>query len=372
MTTALEMQRSRAAMLARALVTHAPAGSIASIFAGGSLGREEVWAAEIDGTLEIYSDIDLYVVSAQDTAANQLRQAARTLPAPATISGVRFLRNADIGVYTRADLVAQPLRPGTAELDAHHLMLYGDESIPRALSGRDAAGIPAEEALYLMENRLWELSGAAPRENNTPSARAALAQALKAQLDVYAAHAIADGTFATTLAARALRFHSQPPTTMGAQVRSLVAGAFAAARDLGAWISHREAAAERAQAVHALTSDGWRVLAPRILRREAPPAGLIACRCRQGAWLANARDIGRLRRRLSAPWIGTILGLPLLAVRSPVDALRVDALVRCLASDRDAREFRAHFAYVDHLTRHLGFNQGALEERVRAMHSAVS
>lgn len=373
MSSALDVQRERAAVLARALVSHAPAGSIASIFAGGSLGRGEVWAAEIDGTLEIYSDIDLYVVSAEDASAEALRTAARSLPPPAPPAGVSFLRSADVGVYTRADLIAQPLRPGTAELDAHHLMLYGDESIPRALSGRSAAGVPAEEALYLIENRLWEFSRAATWQDDTPPARLALAQALKAQLDVYAAHAIVDGTFCATLAARVQRFHSQPPATMNANVRRLVAGAFAAARDFGAWISRGQPGPERSLAVQALTDDGWRVLAPRVLESgNASRAELVARRCREGALLANARDIWRLRRRLSAPRTGTLLALALLARRSPVDALRLDALVRCLASERDAREFGAHFAYVDRLTRHLGFNHGALEERVRAMHMAVS
>jgi hypothetical protein len=370
-SSALDVQRERAAALARALVSHAPAGSIASIFSGGSLGRGEVWAAEIDGTLEIYSDIDLYVVSAEDASAGALRATARSLPPPAPPAGARFLRSADIGVYTRADLVAQPVRPGTVELDAHHLMLYGDESIPRALTGRSAAGVPAEEALYLIENRLWDFSRAATWEDNTPPARLALAQALKAQLDVYAAHAIVDGTFCATLAARAQRFHSQPPATMDENVRRLVAGAFTAARDFGAWIRRGQPGPERSRAVHALTDDGWRVLAPRVLNRNTAPAELVARRCREGAFLANARDIWRLRRRLSAPRMGTVLALALLAGRSPVDALRLDALVRCLAS-ADAREFGAHFTYVDRLTRHLGFNQGALEERVRTMHAAVS
>src|SRR5262245_6389688 len=131
MSAALDLQRERAAILAREIVSRAPAGSIAGIFAGGSLGRGEVWAAEIDGVTEVYSDIDLYVVANSSAAEHAIRAVTRDVTLPET-NRVRFLRRADVGVYTREDLAAQPLRPGTVELDTHHLMLYGDDAVARS------------------------------------------------------------------------------------------------------------------------------------------------------------------------------------------------------------------------------------------------
>src|SRR5262245_42285509 len=206
MSNALDIQRERAALLAREIVSRAPAGSIASIFAGGSLGRGEVWAAEIDGALEIYSDIDLYVVASSASTERAIRNATHDVTLPA-MNDVRFLRRADIGVYTRDDLAAQPLRPGTAELDTNHLLLHGDAAIPKSLAGRSASAIPAGEALYLIENRLWEFAAGSAE-------RLGRAQALKAQLDVYSAHAIVDGSFEASLAKRAEHFRAAAPATM--------------------------------------------------------------------------------------------------------------------------------------------------------------
>lgn len=367
MSFALDMQRERARALSDLVVGSAPAGSVVSVFAGGSLGRDEVWAAAIDGTLEIYSDIDLYVVTGPNASAAGFRETARLVTPPAPPAGVRFLRPADIGVYTREDLSAQPLRPGTAELDTHHLMLYGDESIPRSLGGRSAAAIPAEEALYLLENRVFELTEAAKRAEG----RMALAQALKARLDVYSAHAIANGTFTATLAERARRFRAETPPTLDQDARAFIAEGFDAVRDLGAWMSGRRAGEDTQRTLRALVST-WRALAPRILGEEAPPAELVAKRCRGGAIAPNARDVLRLRRRLARSLASIVPAIAVLDRRSPVDALRIDALARCLAAESDSGDFAGHFAYIERLTHQFGFNEGSLEERARRMHAAIS
>jgi hypothetical protein len=314
----------------------------------------------------VYSDIDLYVVASSPSAEQAIRAATRDVTVPES-KNVLFLRRADIGVYTREDLAAQPLRPGTAELDVHHLMLHGDEGIPRALSGRSDAAIPAEEALYLIENRLWEFVAG----HDTAPGRLSRAQALKAQLDVYSAHAIVDGSFQATLAERAERFCAGPPATMDAHVRKLVSGAFEAVRDFGAWMQAPGTETERARAHDALC-EAWRVLAPRVLNMTGSPAYLVARRARAGAWVVNARDVMRLQRRLGQPFFGIALALPFLARRSPVDALRLHALVRGLASEGTSESrIDCHFDYVSELTAEFHFN-GSLKERVRDMHAAVS
>ncbi len=366
MSSALDIQRERAAILAREIVSRAPAGSIAGIFAGGRLGRGEVWAAEIDGVTEVYSDIDLYVVASSSAAEHAIRTATRDVTLP-EVKGVRFLRRPDIGVYTRADLALQPLRPGTAELDVHHVMLHGDETIPRSLTGRSAANIPAEEALYLLENRLWEFAGG----QDTPAARPGRAQALKAELEVYAAHAIVGGSFQATLAKRAERFREQPPASMDAASRSMVSGAFDAARDLSAWMRTPGTETERERA-HAALVEAWRVLAPRVLNMNGSPAYLVAVRCHAGTSVANARDVMRLQRRLKRSFVGIALALPFLARRSPMDALRVHALAESLRSEGTSESrIDCHFDYVTELTAEFHF-EGSLKERVRDMHAAVS
>jgi hypothetical protein len=360
------MQRETARSLAQFLARIAPDGSIASIFAGGSLGRGEVWAAQRDGDFEIYSDIDLYVVAQDAAAAQAIRRKLRDV---SDLTAWGRFRPPDIGIYTRQDLAAQPLRPGTAELDTHHLMLYGDESIPRGLSNRSAAQIAPEEALYLLENRVLELT--APWLSIAPP-QYGLFSALKAHLDVYSAHAIVDGTFACTLTERAERFRKRAPATLEGEARARVAGVFDSAQDIGAWMRDRSVSSECASAVHAL-ADAWRTLAPHVLGMQGPVPALVARRCRAGAHLANARDVIRIRRATSRSLLRAALAAPVLSGRGPVQALRIDALAHVFTREaRDARALVAHFRYVGRLTRMFGYTNGSLEERSRAMHAAVS
>lgn len=372
MNPALDMQRERALAIARELAARAPEGAIATIFAGGSLGRGEVWSADVDGRTEVYSDVDLYVVARAPSDVIGIRSVAASLKAgEVSPSSARFLRAPDVGVYTRPDLEAQPLRPGTADLAVNHLMLYGDNAIPRGLRGREASKIPTEEALYLLENRALELSGE-PAPAERAHARLALAQTLKARLDVYTAHAIVAGTFTPSLAERARRFRESPPDRLSGIAREEVAGAFDAVRDLTAWVQSRDAVTERNTALAALAF-AWRTLAPRVLQVDAAPGSLVATRCREGAWAANARDVLRLRSRCATPLRRAAIAVPALTRFAPVAALRLDALARIYAREpADERKLASHFTYVDRLTRTFGFTDGPLEMRVHAMHRALS
>src|SRR5262245_64714680 len=101
MKPAIEIMRERAAAAVRDLMARVPAGSVRAVFAGGSVGRGEVWSASRDGTLEIFSDIDLYVVVADDADASLVRRAGSDAAAavPAASDGVVFRRGVDVGVY---------------------------------------------------------------------------------------------------------------------------------------------------------------------------------------------------------------------------------------------------------------------------------
>jgi hypothetical protein len=367
------MQRARAAGIARELVARCPAGSIVSIFAAGSLGRGEVWAAEIDGVIEVYSDVDLYVVTSDSSALARIRPVADALSRDASsVSGAHFLRAPEIGVYSRADLDAQPLRPGTVDLAAHHVLLYGHPDVIRGLRAREASRIPSDEALYLLENRAMEVAaGTVPAEG--PGARLMLVQALKAKLDVHAAHAIVAGSFAPTLAERARRFRDDPPVTLAGDAREEVASAYAATATLTAWLRGRDVGAETRATLSALAR-AWRSLAPIVMGGELRQVeDLVSRRCRAGSYVSNARDVLRLRRCVGLPLWRVAVVAPRLARLSPRPSVRIDALVRHFqAEENGAPRLAAHSRYVDELTRHFGFTAGTAEMRVRAMHRAIS
>jgi hypothetical protein len=375
-TSALDMQRRRASAIARELVDRAPAGSILAIFAGGSLGRGEVWSARADDRLEVYSDIDLYVVVAGPGAGRAVRTAAKAVGDGAGPPGgdeVVFLRAPEFGVYTREDLRAQPVRPGTVDLAVHHVVLHGDPELARTLPRADPARIARDEALYLLENRVAELSaldpgapGAAGRQNRVA--------ALKARLDVHAAHLIVRGEFVPTRSERAARFAADP-STFEPHARDDMARAYRAAAELERWIVEADAPGEIARALGALRR-AWLDLAPKVLAAsaDAAPARLLARRCREGARVANARELWRLRRAAGTPLHRVLPALPGLARFSPRTALRVDALVRCLRAggEIDARDASAHERYADALTRCFGFTAGPPEVRARTMHGVIS
>jgi hypothetical protein len=359
--------------MARDLVARSPQGSIVCVFAGGSLARGEVWCAQIDRELEVYSDVDLYVVVEGEGALARVQAAVAAIATP-RLDGVRFLRPPDIGVYTRADLAAQPARPGTIDLSVNHLLLHGDPSVPAGLRRPDPARMAPAEALYLLENRVAETAGADAGAQGS-AARAVMVQALKARLDVHAAHTIVAGSFAPTLAARAKLFESGPPEGLDAAARDDVADAYHAARDPAAWFAGREAGAERERALRALVR-AWCALAGGVLapHRRVSIEEAVAIRCRAGARIQNARELVRLRRRTGLPAWRAVMAAPGLARVSPRAALRLDALVRRLHDHGqfDARDYAAHARYLDALTQTFGFADGSQEMRARTMHHVIS
>lgn len=373
MSRALGLQVERARAFARELVERAPSDSIACIFAGGSLGRGEVWSAEIDGVLEVYSDVDLYVVARDDSRVDAIRAAAtRAQHAVVAPAGTHFLRPLDIGVYTRTGLARQPRRPGTVDLRTHHLWLYGDRAIAQSLDAGGTSQVAGGEALYLLENRFRELAYALEREHPESAKRVMLVLALKARLDVYAAHAIVSRTFAPAHAGREASFAADPPATLTDHARQDVTTAFAAAHDLRAWMHGRAAGVEKVAALRAV-ADAWCALAPTVLAADVTVGELAARRCRAGARTANAREVFRLRRATGLPAGRAILAALRLSGRSPVASLRMHALVRELEQrGNDARAFGSHRTFIDALTRTFGFTDGSLDARVHAMHAAVS
>jgi hypothetical protein len=361
MKPAIEIMRERAAVAVRDLVARVPAASIRAVFAGGSVGRGEVWSASRDGFLEIFSDIDLYVVIADDADVALVRraghEAVRALPAAS--DGVAFRRGVDVGVYRLDDLLAQPVRPGTIDLAEHHLWLFGDRSLLASLAGAWSRPMERAEALYLLENRAWDLLDGRAEES--------LATAAKATLDVLAAHLIAEGRFAPTYDARRAADLAQPVRFASRAARAAVDAAerFRRGDQVGA-----PAPTALADAL-ALVTEAWCSLGTSIVFGDGhteDPVPLLSARCARGRYFSNYREFVRWRHRMGrSKFSAALAGLRFTAL-SPQAALRTHAIVRGLMESQrlDARTVAFHASYVARLSAQLAPGEATLDRRARA------
>lgn len=364
MEPALAVLRRRAGTIAEAIVARAPAGAVAHIFAGGSLARGGVWAATIDGILEIYSDIDLYVVVDAPALRGAVRAAAAAvLHAAGEVPGVRFLRGVDAGVYTRADLRAQPLRPGTADLATRHIVLHGSAPLPGDLLPGAGGAMPAAEALYLLENRSWDTRDGA--EPGTPAARLECVRALKTDLDVAAAYMIVAGCDPCAVADPAASLGAGELPGVPPDVRAAALRALAAREDPGAFL----AGAPVGGGALATVCRAWLDLAPRVLDAPgAAPGDLLARRCNAGHRMDNAREFVRVAGCAGIGRVRALGGALRCSARSPRTTLRVHAIAQALAGV----EWDAHAAHAARVTAALGFGAGTLDERVRRAQRALA
>jgi hypothetical protein len=361
-------------MLCADILAGVPAGLVRAAFLGGSAARGEVWAARVEGDWEIYSDLDVYVVVSDARALRPVRAQAKAASErlSAASGGARFLRGAEVGVYTIGDLVAQPARPGTVGLSREAFWLFGERSLLDALAVWDLRGIAPGEALYLLENRIAELSGL-DASGDPARQRLARVLALKTRLDVGAAHLIAAGSYATSARGRAEAIRAHPPATMNARVRAELEEAFSDRDRLDAYLA-ASGPAEVARAV-ALAADAWRTLAERVLGSPGgTAAALVDRRCARGRRWGNYREFVRLRHAAGGSRGGGAVSGIRLAAFSPRAALRTHALVVALrrAEPASAPGLAVIEHYVDRATRALGFNDGSLERRVAAAHRAIS
>jgi hypothetical protein len=370
--SAVAVLRRRAVAIADAIVRRAPAGSVALVFAGGSLGRGRVWAARVGERLEVYSDIDLYVVVSEPTHADAVRRAAREAVAAAG-SGeepVLYLRGVDAGVYTETDLRAQPRRPGTVDLAAHHLPLFGDAARIAALLPH-AGPIPAGEALYLLENRAWD--AAAVPGADAAERRLARVLSLKADLDIACAHLILDGAPADAVADPARAIAAGAAADIDGSVRTAAARAAAARSDLTAFLALPPQDGDGDVLLRVCRA--WLSLAPRVLQRPAADAGaLVALRCARGRVLPNLREFVRSARGRGMSRAAALAAGAACSARSPLTTLRVHALVRGLERHRliPASAWDGHRAHVERVTAAFGFQGGDLDARARAAHRVFS
>lgn len=371
--------------VARELVARAPAGSIRAVFAGGSVGRGEVWARLEGEILAIQSDIDLYVVVADRADQVAVRDAAARAASalPNALDGVVFLRGVDIGVYGLGDLLAQPARPGTVDLREHQRWLYGDRSVLDQLAPESSRTIEKTEALYLIENRAWDVLDAVAmaHSGDARAVERSRVPAAKAVLDVGAAHLIAEARFVSTHAGRMDELRRRTPALL--EPRAFAAIEAAEAMRLGL----APATTLDARDALVLLADTWCALAPSILstppgkdgsagtsREAADTAALLAMRCSRGDFFGNYREFVRLRGRVGGSLLAAAAAGVRFATLSPRAALRTHALSRGLleAARTTAEALAFHAHYVDALAAHVGFDEGDLDPRAHAALRALS
>jgi hypothetical protein len=358
-------------------VESAGARSLRAVFVGGSLAGGDVTWARVGDVVEVYSDVDLYVVVATDADEESVRELAATAAQSiAPDAGVVLTRPADVGVYGVEDLLSQPARPGTVALAGRHIHLWGDETVYDEMRARIGAVIDPAEALDLIENRLAEVASLATAEGG-PARRLAATLRLKTYLDVAAAYAIVGGRYdgsrdGVLRAVESLALAARVPEAHASRCRE-------AARYLGALGDYLLAEGDRAveAASEATAVEAWkRIAGERFGLAEDEWMEMIERRCHRGQHGGNFRQFVAMRRRMGrtrpkSMWEGMHL-----TAFAPIDALRVaslaDAAGRQGGREASPQSLGAYGAFIDRLTGTCGFVDGALAARARAMHRVVA
>lgn len=361
------------------------AENVRSIFLGGSVaGGEASYCAAKEG-LEIYSDVDLYVVVGSDVELETARARAREAAAevPLAGDGYLFYRAPDVGVYTIEDLSSQPARPGTVGLDANHLMLHGDPDVPVVAAEQIGADIAVEEALYLIENRLNELFELEADRQRIGTETAVIGDRYytfalcKTGLDVGTASLIAGGEYSPSRVERLQRL-----AALSADADSAWHGErFDVLKTCGDALKRMPSPDwadsvpndETAEAVVSLALTEWLRIATKLFPTEGDDwCKLVLRRCRIGDYAGNFRQFRAMNVRCGFKKRGGLIAGIHLSRYSPVDALRMSALVEYLKRDATVgsggkRLVQTLEPFLDRLTRECGFVQGSLAGRSSEM-----
>jgi hypothetical protein len=361
---------------------------VLSIFVGGSVAAGEELLCRAGDAVDIYSDVDLYVVVDDVIDLQEARRRGResTREIPLAGPGFRFYRAPDVGVYTFEDLASQPARPGTVGLDRRHRMCFGDATVPERAAQRIGSTIAPSEALYLLENRLGELA-ALEHELSQPGSIASDAYytfaAGKAALDAATASFIVRGNYdplrsqrvrnLTTLSEADGADHGWPADALDLARRCAGRLDKLPAPD---WADGVDPAGEAADVV-SLLLDRWKILAGAIQGGDADDWGdLVLRRCRVGDYLGNFRQFRAMNARCGLKRRGAIAAGVHLSRYSPVDALRLAALMDYLSRREAARPdvdmlVSSLGSFLDRLTRECGFSEGPLLQRTIDMNRTV-
>jgi hypothetical protein len=367
--------------LARTVLAALGEEHVRSVFVGGSVAGEEASYSVQGDIVEFYSDADLYVVVADDIDLEAARRRAREAAGdiPLETGDYRFFRGPDVGVYSAADLAAQPARPGTVGLDRQHVMLFGDPGVVLRAAGRIGDRIDAREALYLLENRLTELS--ALQQDRSIDDRHRAFVVCKTGLDVATAALIDAGAYHPRRSERLQRFNGLVKASGAGWTDervSVVRGCEERLQRMPSpdWADGFDAQ-ETAASVVSLALDEWKRIAAGTMAAESDDWNdLVLRRCRTGEFIRNFRQFRAMNARCGFKRRGALAAGARLSRYSPMDALRLSALMEYSiprAADRPdiAELIETLGPYLDRLTRECGFSRGSLVERTFAMYSAA-
>lgn len=351
---------------------------IHTIFVAGSLARGEVASVATPEGLDIYSDIDLYVVVADGATSGSIAaKVAGALDDAASPQGVRFMRPHDAGVYTSDELLAQPLRPGTDTLATSHILLYGDDLLLARLGERNEGTIPPSEGLYLIENRLTEL--AQMRNAEDPDALRLLRfYRAKTVIDVAGACTLAAGSYraGTDECVSGFMALSEPLSGDDSE-RRLVRRAGDALSNLATTVEDGGSGLADAD-VARMAVNAWHRIARTIYDHKTARAGkLIHRRCHIGDYTHNFRQFVAMQRRVGASRMTAALSGVHLTRFAPLDSLRMASLIECVLQQPDVTgatrdALGSVRGFLDKLTSVCGYQSGTTAERARAMFREVA
>lgn len=364
--------------------------NVRSVFAGGSLARGEMSYCATDTGIDIYSDVDLHVVVTDNVDLASARHRVRSSAAEVRRVGdrYRFFRAPDVGVYTFADLAAQPARPGTVGLDVHHILLYGDPEVPALATEKIGSSIAVEESLYLLENRLMELAelqterrrgGTAGGESGRAAEDYYTFTVCKTALDVVTAVLIARGEYTPGNRARWERLEvveADPKWNRVPMVTARRCREALTRMPSPDWTRGLDAEATAADVVSMALSAWKRIAAEELGAKPDDWSAMILKRCRTGDYARNFRQFRAINTRCGFVQRGALVAGVHLSRYSPMDVLRLSAVLEYLSRDDEAELHNESLAqkispYLERLTSECGFLQGSLAERATAMYRAA-
>jgi hypothetical protein len=362
--------------------------NVESIFVSGGAGRGEVAAFRGPSELEIYSDLDLFVVVRSGADLERDRVVAREAAAgvPRTGAGYTIIPRPDVGVFTLEDFLAQKTRPGMVEIAGSHIVLYGSAETPKRARKFVAREIEPDEGLYLIENRLSEIAALSDRlehESTGGYRRYVRYVLLKSRVDAAAGALIALRQFDPSRAERIRLLHDSlagedTQAILPDEARAEIEAAHLALGDLQTALERRPppdpaAIARTAQ----FLLDVWSRIARHISGYNTISWDvLFEWRCKRGRRISNTRELLVLALRRSIPLSGVVRRVWGLARLSPVDALRLSGAARMLestargaGSDGGPRQEspRGYLTVLDGLTRVFGHTTGDVYARARRL-----
>jgi hypothetical protein len=362
--------------------------NVRSVFLGGSVAGGEASYCVTGEGLEVYSDVDLYVVVGAGVEAENARGRAREAAARLSLvgEGYRFCRAPDVGVYTIDDLSSQPARPGTVGLDSNHRMLFGDPDVPAIASKQIGIYIDQAEALYLLENRLNELASLEIARRRIGTAEGERGDRYhtfvlcKTGLDVGTASLVYRGEYSPKrsrrlerLAALAAVGDSEWP---GERFEILRRCGDALGKMPAPDWSESVPRVETADAVVSLALTQWMRMAAALYPGGSEDwCDLVLQRCHTGEYASNFRQFRAMTARCGFTRRALVAGIHL-SRYSPIDALRVWGLVEYLKDDAEDRPGVERLVqtlgpFLERLTRACGFSRGELTERLFEMQRVV-